>query len=137
MTEGQSEARQLEDHRDRRGWVVNPFEHLAETGRVRRCHVFSIEPGYSRGGHLHPSANEEIIVLRGRLEVVCRPGGSRVLSGDRLQIVEIGQGVAHELHNRWEETAVAICWSSRCAGEDGPAAVRVAISDRGTSPEER
>lgn len=112
--------RRLDDHRDRRGWVVNPFEHLADTGEVSHCHAFSIEPGCSRGGHRHSGRNEEILVLAGRLEV--RHGGAAtVLDTGQLRILDVQAGTAHSLHNHWDRTAVAVCWSSRRrADSSGP-----------------
>jgi quercetin dioxygenase-like cupin family protein len=123
--------REPDDHRDARGWVVNPFEHLDDTGEVESCHVFSVEPGCSRGGHSHPGRNEEILVLAGRLEV--RYGDrSAVLGTAEIRILEVEPGMPHSLHNRWGETAVAICWSSRSkAVYTGPDTVRHGVPNPG------
>lgn len=120
----------LEEHRDDRGWVVNPFDHLDSTGEVSHCHAFSVEPGCTRGGHAHPGRNEEILVLAGRLEVRTDEG-AHLLDTSRLRILELGPGEAHTLTNRWESTAVAICWSSReKTGYGGPDTVDAGNADK-------
>lgn len=101
----------LNDHRDNRGFVVNPFEHLASTGDITNCHAFSIEPGCSRGNHTHPARNEQILVLSGAITVK-QKDGSTTLSAAMPSILTIPKGIRHTFENNTTETAVVICWSS-------------------------
>lgn len=101
----------LEDHRDERGFVVNPFGHLTSTGDISNCHAFSIEPGCTRGNHTHPARNEQILVLSGYISVV--QGEETVsLSAATPSILTIPENTKHVFRNTGSETAVVICWSS-------------------------
>ncbi len=117
----------MDDHRDNRGYVLNPFEFIADTGSITNCHAFSIEPCCSRGGHAHPGRNEEVLILRGALTVSFpEMETSTVISTDKPALLCISQGVCHLFENMGEETAVALCWSS--AGDDeyeGPDTIRI------------
>ena len=101
----------LDDHRDHRGFVVNPFELLANTGDISNCHAFSIEPGYARGNHTHPARNEQVLVLSGAITVK-QKDGSTTLSAAMPSILTIPRGIRHIFENNSTETAVVICWSS-------------------------
>ncbi len=101
----------LDDHRDQRGFVVNPFELLANTGDISNCHAFSIEPGHSRGNHTHPARNEQILVLSGSITVQY-PDKKTVLSAEKPSILTVSAGSKHTFTNNSTATAVVICWSS-------------------------
>ncbi len=101
----------LNDHRDSRGFVVNPFEYLAGTGDISNCHAFSIEPGCERGNHAHPARNEQILVLSGSITVKHRDENT-TLSAGTPSILTIPEGIRHTFENNTKETAVVICWSS-------------------------
>lgn len=101
----------LNDHRDSRGFVVNPFEHLADTGNITNCHAFTIQPGCSRGNHLHPGRNEQVLVLAGEVTVET-PAGSATLTADKPAILTIPRGTGHIFLNTSEEPSVVLCWSS-------------------------
>lgn len=110
----------FDDHRDARGFVVNPFEHLLDTGAVFRCHAFSIAPGTVRGGHAHPERNEKAFLLAGRV-VLRTPSGDTALEAPAL--VELEPGEYHSFHCPEGSDAVLLCWSdaespgpSRCSG---------------------
>lgn len=114
----------LNDHRDSRGFVVNPFEHLAGTGDISNCHAFSIEPECSRGNHTHPARNEQILVLSGAITVK-QQNKDITLSAETPSILTIPSGIRHTFENNTKETAVVICWSSeRKEGYTGDDTVR-------------
>ena len=101
----------LNDHRDERGFVVNPFEHLPDTGDISNCHAFSIEPGCARGNHTHPARNEQILILSGTITVKQKEGDI-ILSAAVPSILTIPEGIKHTFENNTDKTAVVICWSS-------------------------
>ena len=104
----------MDDHLDHRGFVLNPFEHLDDTGSITNCHVFSIEPGCIRGNHTHPGRNEEVLLLSGELTIEFPETGTlRKLTMDEPGLLVIEQGTGHLFENRGTATSVAICWSSR------------------------
>lgn len=98
----------FDDHRDNRGFVVNPFETLGDTGSVSNCHAFSINPGCSRGGHIHTERNEKVLLLSGSITV---NSGSveTVLSAPAFFEVEPGE--SHAFHCRGCDPATVLCWS--------------------------
>lgn len=116
--------RKLDTHKDARGYVVNPFEHLQSTSLISNCHIFSIEPGHVRGNHTHPGRNEEVIVLAGEL-VIRIPDQDEEYTLSEADILRIDPGVHHVFANENDLTAIAICWSSRRdEGYEGPDTVR-------------
>ncbi|MCK4671725.1 MAG: cupin domain-containing protein [Candidatus Aegiribacteria sp.] len=119
-----NETARLNDHRDDRGYVINPFEHLQSTSLISNCHIFSIEPGHVRGNHTHPGRNEEVIVIAGEL-VIRMPDQEKEYTLSEADILKIDPGVCHIFANENDSTAVAICWSSRRdKGYEGPDTVR-------------
>jgi len=112
-----------EMHRDERGWVINPFDHLADPTAVTHCHAFSIEPGCRRGGHVHEGRDEQVAVLGGTVAIVDMETGHEAMmspSSDRLLVIP--PGVPHVFENRSGVTAVALCFSSGpdFSGDAGP-----------------
>lgn len=102
-----------EMHIDRRGWVLNPFDHLPGAGTVTDCHAFSIEPGCRRGGHVHPGRDEQVAVLHGEVFIGdTELGFEERMSAARGGLLVIPPGVPHVFENRGPETAVALCFSS-------------------------
>lgn len=100
-------------HRDERGWVINPFDHLADPAAVTDCHAFSIEPGCRRGGHTHPGRDEQVAVLSGTIAIVdTETGHEEIMSPSRACLLVIPPGIPHAFENRSGETAVAVCFSS-------------------------
>jgi quercetin dioxygenase-like cupin family protein len=104
--------KELDDHRDARGWVLNPFGHYMEgSGMPLKCHAFSIEPGCSRGGHRHPGRNEEMLVLCGSLDVEMEGEPLIRLSQEDHSLLVISAGTGHRFTNRTGTTVVVLCWS--------------------------
>ncbi len=101
----------LNDHRDDRGFVVNPFEFLSDTGDISNCHAFSIEPGCKRGNHTHPGRNEQVLVLSGSVTVF-HNNETTILSAGSPSIFTIPEVTKHTFENNTQKTVVVICWSS-------------------------
>lgn len=105
------EKHEISDHRDQRGFVVNPFQHIENTGEITNFHAFSIEKGHSRGNHFHPARNEQVLVVSGKITVETT-AGSTVLTAENPSILTIPGGMRHTFTNGCDETAVVLCWSS-------------------------
>lgn len=111
----------LDDHKDHRGFVVNPFNHIENTGDITNCHAFSIEPGCSRGNHTHPGRNEEVLMLDGTIDIIT-PEATITTSLETAEIISIPKNTKHCFKNNSTKTAIVICWStkreSNYAGDD-------------------
>ena len=116
----------LDDHRDERGFVVNPFAHIENLKGVSNCHAFSIAPHCLRGNHVHCGRNEQVLVLSGTVTVEFQESDeSVILSADSPAILTIEPGVRHTFSNTSDIEAVALCWSSsREEGYQGPDTTR-------------
>ena len=106
------ETKDISGHKDQRGFVVNPFEHLDNTGDITNFHAFSIEKSHSRGNHFHPARNEQVLVVAGEITVITTAGTTRLNAGTP-SILTIPEGMRHTFSNESDETAVVLCWSSR------------------------
>lgn len=100
----------FDDHRDNRGFVVNPLEGVCDTGSVCNCHAFSINPGCSRGGHSHPDRNEKVLLLSGSITVNADEE-ERVLAAPAF--FEIPPGESHAFHCAGDTLATVLCWSEK------------------------
>lgn len=98
----------FDDHCDQRGFVVNPFEGVPETGSVSNCHAFSINPGCSRGGHSHPERNEKVLLLSGSITV---NAGEEECVLSAPAFFEIPPGQSHAFHCAGGSSATVLCWS--------------------------
>jgi len=98
----------FDDHRDKRGYVVNPFEGVRDTGSISNCHAFSINPGCSRGGHSHADRNELVLLLSGSITV---NAGEDEFVLDAPAFFEIPPGEGHSFHCTGDSSATVVCWS--------------------------
>jgi quercetin dioxygenase-like cupin family protein len=104
----------FDDHRDLRGYVVNPFEGNGDTGEIARCHAFSIAPGCVRGNHSHQDRNEKVLLLAGSVEF--RYGAEKqVFSAPAF--LEFDPGEHHSFLGKGGTPAALICWSDRFVEE--------------------
>lgn len=101
----------ISENKDQRGFVLNPFEHLENTGEVTNFHAFSIEKGHSRGNHFHPARNEQVLVVSGEITVET-PAGTRVLNAYSPSILTIPGGMQHTFTNLGDKAAVVLCWTT-------------------------
>ena len=104
----------FDDHRDQRGYVVNPFEGIRDTGDIDRCHAFSIAPGSVRGNHSHPDRNEKVLLLAGSVEFSY---GMEKRSFSAPAFLEFDPGEHHSVLGVGDTPAVLICWSDRFTEE--------------------
>jgi oxalate decarboxylase/phosphoglucose isomerase-like protein (cupin superfamily) len=88
---------------------------------LRTAHLVSIEPGHSRGHHLHPGHEEWLYLFHGVGVLVWEADGqvkeSTIAGGDLM--LRIPPGVAHALTNPGPEVLYLLAWREP-AGE-GPA----------------
>lgn len=100
----------FDDHRDNRGFVVNPFEDVCATGSVGNCHAFSINPGCTRGGHSHPERNEKVLLLSGSITV---SAGDDERTFTAPALFELEPGESHAFHCSGDSSATVLCWSDK------------------------
>ena len=85
---------------DQRGWGMDPYRTSGIVpGADVSCHVVSMNPGAVRGNHLHPSAEEWMILFGAPCSVAgARPGEDPEilrLEGDQPVMVHFAPGEIH------------------------------------------
>ncbi len=108
---------------DARGLSFFPWQarQPAPADLLPTFHLVSIQPGHSRGHHLHPGHAEWLYPFHGRAVFIweAAPGQvrERLISGDRTLIL-IPPGLAHALTNPGPEILYLLAW--REASGPGP-----------------
>jgi dTDP-4-dehydrorhamnose 3,5-epimerase-like enzyme len=108
---------------DDRGLSFFPWQgRLQEPlGLLRTFHLISIQPGHTRGQHLHPSHEEWLYPFHGVGVLIweAAPGQIReqTVSGDRTLIL-VPPGIAHALKNPGPGLLYLLAW--REAAGSGP-----------------
>ncbi|MFH1596263.1 MAG: cupin domain-containing protein [Pseudomonadota bacterium] len=99
---------------DARGISFFPWQgRLQEPGEVLRTfHLTSINPGQTRGNHLHPGFTEWLYVFHHPGVLIWEAAGKveeRLLAGGRT-LVRIPPGIAHALKNPGPEILYLLAW---------------------------
>lgn len=101
---------------DARGWGTNPWRGSGiDPSGPLSCHVVSIEPGAVRGNHLHPDA-EEWMLLFGAPCVVAGRGDSGAVEtlrvdGPRPTLVHFSAGEAHAVRGEGPGTTYLVAFN--------------------------
>lgn len=103
----------LDEHRDDRGL-------FCELVRTRECGQISISttlPNVVRGGHYHNTKMERFIVIKGIARIVFEQVLTHekfdfVVSGDKLQYVNIPVGYQHSINNIGDDELVMVLWAN-------------------------
>lgn len=100
-------------HRDERG----SFSEFIRTSNAGQVSVNVSKPGISKGEHYHHTKNEKFLVVYGQAEIAYRKIDtdeviSFVVSGDKLQVLDMIPGYTHNITNIGESDLVTIMWAS-------------------------
>ena len=103
----------LDEHRDDRGL-------FCELVRTRECGQISISttlPNVVRGGHYHNTKMERFIVIKGKARIVFEHVLTHekldfLVSGDKLQYVNIPVGYQHSINNIGDDELVMVLWAN-------------------------
>lgn len=115
---------------DARGWGTNPWRGSGiDPEGPLACHVVSIEPGAVRGNHLHPDAQEWMLLFGAPCTVAGRRGGtagadnragtteSLRLEGSRPTLVHFPAGEAHAVRGEGPGTTFLVAFNDHPAPE--------------------
>jgi oxalate decarboxylase/phosphoglucose isomerase-like protein (cupin superfamily) len=106
-----------------RGTSFFPWQGRLEVPRdlLRTFHLISINPGETRGNHLHPGHTEWLYPFHGPGVLIWKEGGKtreRLVAGGRT-LIHISPGIAHALRNPGAEVLYLLAWREAADGETG------------------
>lgn len=111
----------LETHVDKRGSFTE-FIRTPDRGQVS---VNISKPGIIKGNHWHHTKNEKFLVVSGKGVIRFRKIDSDevleyYVSGDRMEVVDIPTGYAHNIENLGDTDMVTIMWANECFNPEKP-----------------
>lgn len=106
-------AYDLNMHVDNRG----SFTEMLRTAHAGQVSVNVGKPGIVKGNHYHHTKNEKFLTVKGICSIKFRKIGTDkvieyIVSGDKLQIVDIPVGYTHSITNIGNEDSITIMWAS-------------------------
>jgi UDP-2-acetamido-2,6-beta-L-arabino-hexul-4-ose reductase len=106
---------------DQRGSFTE-FIKTPERGQVS---VNISKPGITKGNHWHHTKNEKFLVVSGKGVIRFRKIGSEeileyIVSGDKLEVVDIPTGYTHNIENLGETDMVTIMWANEYFDPEKP-----------------
>ncbi|MDF2544869.1 MAG: capsular biosynthesis protein [Herbinix sp.] len=83
------------------------------------------KPGIKKGNHWHQTKNEKFLVVSGKGVIRLRKIDSDVtieylVSGDKLEVVDIPTGYTHNIENLGDTDMVTIIWVNECYNSEYP-----------------
>lgn len=111
----------LSTHKDHRGSFTE-FLRTPERGQVS---INISKPGVTKGNHWHHSKNEKFLVVSGEGIIRFRKIDNDeimeyIVSGDKLEVVDIPVGYTHNIENTGESDMVTVMWASESFDPDHP-----------------
>ncbi len=108
-------------NRDARG----SFTELFRTAERGQYSINITKPGIVKGNHWHNTKHEKFVVVSGRGIIRLRRMDddevvSYVVSGDRIEAVDIPPGYTHTIENVGETDLVTFMWCSECFDTEHP-----------------
>lgn len=121
---------ELKMHADDRGSFTE-FLKTADRGQVS---VNISKPGITKGNHWHHTKNEKFLVVSGRGVIRFRKIDSDeileyLVSGDKLEVVDIPPGYTHNIENLGDEDMVTIMWASEIYDPERPDTYFLEVSE--------
>ncbi len=111
----------LNMHVDNRG----SFTEFIKTLNSGQVSVNVGKPGVVKGNHFHHTKNEKFLVVKGTCSIKFRKIGSEdvieyIVSGDKLQVVDIPTGYTHSITNIGQDDSITIMWASESFDPNNP-----------------
>ena len=103
----------LDMHVDQRG----SFTEFLKTQEYGQVSVNIAKKGIVKGNHYHHTKNEKFLVVSGKASIKFRkPDDDEIIeyivSGDKLEVVDIPTGYTHNIENIGETDLVTIMWAN-------------------------
>ena len=114
-------AYDLNMHIDNRG----SFTEFLKTMNNGQVSVNVGKPNITKGNHYHNTKNEKFLVVSGKCSIKFRKVGTDkvieyIVSGDKLQVVDIPCGYTHSITNIGDTDSVTIMWANEPFDKDNP-----------------
>ena len=111
----------LNMHVDNRG----SFTEFIKTLNSGQVSVNVGKPGVVKGNHFHHTKNEKFLVVKGTCSIKFRKIDSEdvieyIVSGDKLQVVDIPTGYIHSITNIGQDDSITIMWASESFDPNNP-----------------
>lgn len=108
-------------HEDSRG----SFTEFIKTDYQGQVSVNVAHPGITKGNHYHHTKNEKFLTVSGKCSIKFRKVGTSevieyIVSGDKLQVVDIPCGYTHNITNIGDNDSVTIMWANEPFDKDKP-----------------
>ncbi len=111
----------LKMNKDHRG----SFTEFLRTSSYGQVSVNISLPGITKGNHWHHTKNEKFLVVSGKGAIRFRHIHSDevieyLVSGDKLEVVDIPPGYTHQIENLGSDKMVTIMWANEAFDKDNP-----------------
>lgn len=111
----------LDMHVDDRG----SFTEFLKTPFNGQVSVNVGHPGITKGNHYHQTKNEKFLTVSGKCSIKFRKVGTDevveyIVSGDKLEVVDIPTGYTHNITNVGKIDSVTIMWASEPFDQNNP-----------------
>lgn len=111
----------LDMHIDNRG----SFSEFIKTNGYGQVSVNVGKPGIVKGNHYHNTKNEKFLVVSGTCSIKFRKVNTDkvieyIVSGDKLQVIDIPVGYTHSITNIGETDSITIMWANEPFDKSNP-----------------
>ncbi len=101
------------------------FTEILRTAERGQVSVNISKPGIVKGNHWHHTKNEKFVVVSGKglirfRKVGCEEIIEYLVSGDKIEVVDIPTGYIHSIVNVGETDLVTIMWCNECFDPERP-----------------
>lgn len=108
------------------------FTEILRTENAGQFSVNISKPGITKGEHWHHSKNEKFVVVSGKGRIQFRKIGQNpvtsdaypvidyVVSGDKIEVVDIPTGYTHNIINEGDTDLVTFMWCNECFDPEKP-----------------
>ena len=101
------------------------FTEFIRTNDRGQVSVNVAHPGITKGNHWHHTKNEKFLVVSGKASICFRRVGETkvyeyIVSGDKLEVVDIPCGYIHNIKNIGDTDLVTVMWANEAFNPDKP-----------------
>ncbi|GFI32630.1 UDP-2-acetamido-2,6-beta-L-arabino-hexul-4-ose reductase [Lachnospiraceae bacterium] len=101
------------------------FTEILKTPERGQFSVNITKPGITKGEHWHHTKNEKFVVVSGKAMIQFRQVDSNEIieyhvSGEKMEVVDIPTGYAHNIINEGDTELVTFMWCSECFNSEKP-----------------
>ena len=110
------------------------FTEILKTPERGQFSVNITKPGITKGEHWHHTKNEKFVVVSGKAMIQFRQVDSNEIieyhvSGEKMEVVDIPTGYAHNIINEGDTELVTFMWCSECFNSEKPDTYFLKVED--------